>query len=1201
MFPPSAPPMQLIAAMMAADEWPHAPVGGDVSTHSQSIFLTYTRILDPLTSPQERTEHQKVMEDFRNESPLCIQCGLWLAEQYGEYLGIHLGLQLIEHFVRLRWGSLSTDEQLKLREELMLYINKVGSSDITLPGYLKEGMARVIVELLKKMWPNEWSNFSADVFSVVAKGTQVELILLIFRRLAEDLVSYDSALSNQRKSVMLAALKEPGIVTPLFNLVIAVLEKPDFISLLEVAVSTLTTFSDWVDWKFLTVNNCRIVLLLLSLLLSSNEHRLILCDCLTGIFSRKGALKTSRVHRELLLQVISSDVLSQLQLCINTACEGSMTDNEEYVFLKKLCHMMVQFGVCQLLPLWESTGFTPPEHLQQYLNIMILAFSHPSLLVSSICLEFWNAVVHHQFFKAHPIFLDLLPQLVSRLRDKQFKVGDPTQPLHISSHYSAIDFDGPEEYNIYFSKCKSLVNCLLTDMVQFNPLLFQKECVDAVSLLVAERDFEGVAGDPPSEGIGSKMSPAFLKWDALISFIECWVLGLNQNETLLKEAAPSGVAIIQMLLSFTPTDPTVAFSHLKALDGGLQHFVKFNPEVLLQGYLEKILTYVTFPSTELNKVRLALTREQKQTRLNALYCLINIVKLYAKSLQPATQQLLDHFIALVSSDLLLYSEKCMFIEVFVMLNHFRSSDEQDALLTHLLSEIDALVNGGLKSVVSSLESFIKYLGLDKDITDLTSDFDVKRGQLCYVAHTVMGVLQSSTPRVRRQCGAPDVEGNATSYRHIVPLLIDFVLPLIKVLHQLWSDSSRSFLSAYFQGLHSLHQYDRDAILGIHCSSNREVDELSRIQLQLIMAYDQCVMATGYAWINYGPESLSQVGIVERILNMVFGHLEETAQMRIKVVIRNLLIPMVNSCSPDHWRLSLAPVLSRFCSIAFNSLQKNWSSIRELADNVNEETENGDSLSDQVLLHQLTVNLSKQYIQLISSVCLKKDVSVKEGEDINEDMLDDTSGAKDSKEQKMVDTISDLALSLFTYEEMRRILLLSVFVPLTWLDGYCVRKSINIATAIFEKIPPVQFGESFIYKIMEQLLLGLQTHGEDGGLSVSLITLTLFIYESSAHVFPTLFNLLASLPDCSQDKVKSFNDFIANKKGGMQAKQIKRKKEEFRKLVSGIIGKPVGQLHKNNPVFMDLPSFAVKKDQRLRNPSSYSYDLSSLFCCDDDVS
>ena len=52
---------------------------------------------------------------------------------------------------------------------LILILLQVGSSDVMLPGYLKEGMARVIVELLKKMWPNEWSNFSADVFSVVAK------------------------------------------------------------------------------------------------------------------------------------------------------------------------------------------------------------------------------------------------------------------------------------------------------------------------------------------------------------------------------------------------------------------------------------------------------------------------------------------------------------------------------------------------------------------------------------------------------------------------------------------------------------------------------------------------------------------------------------------------------------------------------------------------------------------------------------------------------------------------------------------------------------------------------------------------------------------------------------------------------------------------------------------------------------------------
>lgn len=48
-----------------------------------------------------------------------------------------------------------------------------------------------------------------------------------------------------------------------------------------------------------------------------------------------------------------------------------------------------------------------------------------------------------------------------------------------------------------------------------------------------------------------------------------------------------------------------------------------------------------------------------------------------------------------------------------------------------------------------------------------------------------------------------------------------------------------------------------------------------------------VMSVGFAWINYGPESLSQVGLVEGILTMVFADLAETSQLRIKPIIRIL--------------------------------------------------------------------------------------------------------------------------------------------------------------------------------------------------------------------------------------------------------------------------------------------------------------------------
>lgn len=47
------------------------------------------------------------------------------------------------------------------------------------------------------------------------------------------------------------------------------------------------------------------------------------------------------------------------------------------------------------------------------------------------------------------------------------------------------------------------------------------------------------------------------------------------------------------------------------------------------------------------------------------------------------------------------------------------------------------------------------------------------------------------------------------------------------------------------------------------------------------------MALGFAWINYGPDSLAEVGFIEGVLNMVFVHLKDTTQLRIKPIIRIL--------------------------------------------------------------------------------------------------------------------------------------------------------------------------------------------------------------------------------------------------------------------------------------------------------------------------
>lgn len=76
---------------------------------------------------------------------------------------------------------------------------------------------------------------------------------------------------------------------------------------------------------------------------------------------------------------------------------------------------------------------------------------------------------------------------------------------------------------------KSLTSRILTDMVPLNPSLFLQESADTVKLLVTNGHDVS-----PVEGGGAKTSPVFLEWDAAISFLECWILGLNQNQLLIQ-------------------------------------------------------------------------------------------------------------------------------------------------------------------------------------------------------------------------------------------------------------------------------------------------------------------------------------------------------------------------------------------------------------------------------------------------------------------------------------------------------------------------------------------------------------------------------------------------------------------------------------------------------------------------------------------
>lgn len=53
--------------------------------------------------------------------------------------------------------------------------------------HMKDALSRVVVEMVKREWPQQWPGLLSELSDACASGeTQTELVLLVFLRLVED-------------------------------------------------------------------------------------------------------------------------------------------------------------------------------------------------------------------------------------------------------------------------------------------------------------------------------------------------------------------------------------------------------------------------------------------------------------------------------------------------------------------------------------------------------------------------------------------------------------------------------------------------------------------------------------------------------------------------------------------------------------------------------------------------------------------------------------------------------------------------------------------------------------------------------------------------------------------------------------------------------------------------------------------------------
>lgn len=179
--------------------------------------------------------------------------------------------------------------------------------------HMKDALSRVVVEMVKREWPQQWSSLLSELSAACQNGeAQTELVLLIFLRLVEDVALLQTLESNQRRKDIYQALTTN--MATIFDFFLSLIELhvnqfrmfsetgnvPKAQShgrVVQVVLLTLTGFVEWVSMVHITARDGRL-LHILCCLLTDSAFQCSAAECLLQV--NFFFLFTSHIHISLL-------------------------------------------------------------------------------------------------------------------------------------------------------------------------------------------------------------------------------------------------------------------------------------------------------------------------------------------------------------------------------------------------------------------------------------------------------------------------------------------------------------------------------------------------------------------------------------------------------------------------------------------------------------------------------------------------------------------------------------------------------------------------------------------------------------------------------------------------------------------------------------------------------------------------------------
>ncbi|XP_064601794.1 LOW QUALITY PROTEIN: exportin-5-like [Liolophura sinensis] len=1151
-------------------------------------------IMSPSVTPQQRLEAQQVCQNFKESSPLCASCGLILAKREQSHIVRHFGLQLVEHSIKHSWNDMCQEDKDSMKASSLELIAAGTDYILEEQSHIKDGVSRVVVEVVKRSWPQMWPSLLKDLTDLCQLGeTQSEIVLSVLLRLVEDVVAFQNLPSQRRRDILLGLTSSMADLFSFFlNLLQqhtrkytelkgstekeCIIQAAAHCKVSQAVLSCLSGYVDWVNMSHILENN-GLLLQMLCLLLSEEKLQVYAAECLLLIVSRKGQVE----ERKPLLILFSEDAMNTILNAAGSA--SSSLDEYYYLFLKKLCQVLTEIGK-QLCAVWGSAeGVCRPPNFEKYLQSVLAFTLHPSQMLGSFTQSLWASFLRHEVISQDSVVLSFIPKLMETATITLLKVGFPSQINSPSCDFARQDFDSDEDFNAFFSKYRAEISETIRLSTRLEPSFTFGFAVQWLDVLLKKPVDAGTATE---SGNCNLSSPSFLEWDAMTVFLENMMTKLPSvtgDTSYMQE----GIRLLKTVFVYQTQDPLILSSLLSCISA-LFVFLTSAPEIL-PSLLDKIFSLVVFNIP--GQTKSTRSKAVKNVRRHACCVLVKICKQHPDLLLPAFDQLCTHISSISGDpDQLSQMEKCTLMEALILINNqYQNFEKQSRFIETIIKPVKTMwLSEEFKQAFWDPGKFMCYVGLDQPPVEPSSEdvSGINRSHITYCISTMLAVLKRSTwpdDSQVAQAGGFQVNtaGGSTVLRnpatdHIIQLMENLLI-LMRTLNALWNADNVKLRHPDFTKAYDLQDADKQAVLGIKppCIDNTDLSAnkgpLERMQNFFSNIHDCSCHILGNAGQCLGYEFYAVPGLAEMFLKTVFLGLDHIPDYRLRPIIRSFLKPLILHCPSEFHSTSIVPLLASLCPYMFQRLESKWQVINQRSENSADDDVNPES--QEVLEDQLSRQLTREYIDLLATVfhCRRTGTTHSDDNVMDEDFTVTHQQSKD-------DCLSELGQLVMKQESVYPSVILCVYNGLKWNDSQVCNKCINLCWSLVKQL--LSQGEviqDLAVFLFTTVLQGLQLHGQHEGIQASLLTLGLQLYEALRPLYPPMNEVLKQIPNVKAEAIRSFDDKLLQTSPQKQLTD-KKKKEAFKKLVTDIIGKNIGQHFKEDIHIKNLPTIfrATKK-------------------------